>query len=335
MLNIAIVYSKTTHNYAKTSFAVTDDSTKDSAIEIFNALKKKKTHPILIPVDAEHVEKIIRNIHADIIFNLIEWTGKDIPYALFACSLIEQSGIPFTGATTHNFHMVSDKLLMKRVFDRVKIPTPRWQTFVHGDENIRKDFAYPVMVKPSQQHCSVGLSRDMVVESARTLRKQIREQIRRFDEPVFVEEFIEGREFHVAVIEKNGKPIVLPPVEITFQFSGKDSYLTYESRWDEKHPDYQMSDIGLPKKMSPRLKKSIKDVCTKIFTKLDYRDYMRVDMRVRGDRIFVLEANCNPGLGDDNESAIPIAHHAVGMSFEDYIWGIVQSCLRRFGAKRT
>ncbi|MBI5151061.1 MAG: ATP-grasp domain-containing protein [Candidatus Pacebacteria bacterium] len=331
MLNIAIVYSKTTHNYAKTSFSITDDTTKDSAIEIFNALKKKKTRPFFVPVDAQHIEKIIRNIQADCIFNLIEWTGKDLPYALFACLLIEQSGIPFTGATTHNFHLISDKVLMKRAFDRAKIPTPRWQTFIRGNEPIRKDFKYPIIIKPSLQHCSIGLSRDMVVDSARALQKQVREQMRRFDEPVFAEEFIEGREFQVAVIEKDGKPVVLPPVEILFKYRGKDSYLTFESRWDEKHPDYQMSDIGLPKNMSKQLRKGIEDVCTKIFAELDYRDYMRADIRVRRDRVFVLEANCNPGLGDDDESAIPIAHHAVGMSFEDYIWGIVQSCLRRFG----
>ena len=56
--------------------------------------------------------------------------GSDLPHAMFACSLIETLGIPFTGATTLNYLFVSDKVYMKRMFDRMNIPTPKWQVFM-------------------------------------------------------------------------------------------------------------------------------------------------------------------------------------------------------------
>lgn len=329
-MHVAIVYSTPSTQYQSTNFIVADEDTLLSAQQIAAALKKKGIRASLVPVSIDTVERVIASIKADCIFSLIEWSGDDLPYALFAYALMEKSGIPFTGATTANFHLVSDKVLMKKAFDRLNIPTPQWRLFFTGEESV-DGIQCPVIIKPAMQHCSIGLSRDMIVKDPKKLRAQIKKQMRRFKQSVYVEEFIVGREFHVPVLEMDGKPRVLPPIEITFNVQGTEAFLTYESRWDPEHPDYQQSDIGLPKTYDPQLMNKIKKICERIFTILDYRDYMRVDIRVRGNDVFILEANCNPGLGDDEESAIPIACKTIGMSFEDYIWAIVESCMRRWG----
>jgi D-alanine-D-alanine ligase len=315
-----------------------DEDTKLSAEQVAKALQQKGAEVELLPIDIHNVEAKLSHLEADCLFNIIDWTGKDLPYALFAYEFIEQSGLPYTGANTANFDMVADKTLMKHAFDRFHIPTARWQAFQAGDEKVRDDFSYPVIVKPSLQHCSIGLSRDMVVSNAQQLQQQVKIQLKKFG-PVFAEEFIVGREFQVTVIEEEGKPRVLPPIEITFAEQGERAFLTYEARWEPDHPDYQLSDIGLPKVSDPELNARIEKICREIYTNMDYRDYMRVDMRVRGTgkdaEIFVLEANCNPGLGDDNESAIPLAYRAVGLNFADFIWEIVKSSMRRFGKSIT
>jgi len=330
-MHISILYTTATSQYSKTKFFAADEDTKLSAIEIADALKKKHIRVSLVPLRRTNIEKTIRSIHADCIFNLIEWGGADLPYALYAFGFLEQTGIPFTGATTENYLLVSNKIYMKQVFDDYDIPTAKWQAFINGHERIRSDFHYPLIVKPALEHCSIGLTYDMIVSNKKALRGVIQTQLKRFKNPVFAEEFIDGREFHVSVLEQHGKPVVHPIVEITYHVKGTRAFLTYESRWDVDHPDYQNSDIGVAK-LSPALRKKIEKVCRDIFTKLRYRDYIRVDIRVRRGKIFVLEANCNPGLGDDEDSATPIAHKAAGMEFSEFVWEIVQSCMRRFGA---
>lgn len=333
-MHVTIVYSTPTSQFSSSIFFAADDDTEHAAIEINSVLRKKGIQTTLIPLHSETIESQITAIkNTDCIFNLVEWTGSDLPHALFACSLIETLGIPFTGATTMNYLLVSDKVYMKRMFDRMNIPTPSWQVFYSGKEMVDEKLIFPSIVKPALQHCSIGLSRDMIVSKKEEVHKKVLAQMQRFAGHVFVEEFIEGREFHVAVLERDGKPFVLPPVEIVFKVTGTEAFLTYESRWDVNHPDYKQSEIYVPKTYEPRLMKRIRKICEKTFIDLDYRDYMRVDIRVRGDEIFVLEANCNPGLGEDSESAITLAHRAIGLSFEEYLLEILRSCMRRFGKK--
>jgi hypothetical protein len=44
---------------------------------------------------------------------------------------------------------------MKRMFDRMKIPTPSWQVFYSGKEAVDAVLIFPSIVKPALQHCSI------------------------------------------------------------------------------------------------------------------------------------------------------------------------------------
>lgn len=331
-LHIAIIYSVPTSRMKHSSYAATDEDTASSARQIHRVLQEKGHDVALYPITTRTINKIQR-IHADCIFNLIEWTGIDLKYSQRAFRLLEtleKNGTPFTGASKQNYFLNADKRVMKKIFDAEHIPTARWQSFKTGNELIRKDFVFPVIVKPCLEHCSIGLTRSSVVHTANELHNVIHRQILSFKQPVFVEEFVEGREFHVTVLEKNGKPIVLPVAEIQFDVHGTDAFLTYDSRWDEKHPEYAQSRVVVAK-LPAKLDTALRDVSTRTFAALQFRDYTRVDIRVRNNReIFVLEANTNPGLGADEDCALSTSFLAAGMTFADVVEYILQSCMDRF-----
>lgn len=271
----------------------------------------------------------ILSIQADLIFNLIEWTGSEEDAAYQACKLIEKTGIPFTGADSACYRLISDKRRMKRAFTRLHIQTPMYQIFETGKEPIQQATIYPCIVKPAREHCSMGLSKDSVVYDQKTLRDQITKQHAAFNGPVLVEEFISGREIHVTVVEIDGDLFILPPAEIIFYTKGTDAFLTYQSRWDETHPDYQESEIR-PAILSQSLQEKLVSISYDAFRKLSFRDYARMDIRVRDNTPYILEANCNPGLGDDEEYAITVSYKALGWTFADFISRIIASSLRRF-----
>lgn len=328
--SVAVVYSKPTKDMMASSFVATDDDTEISAIEVQEALQKHHIDAFLFPVTSETIESI-STIHADCIFNLIEWSGKDFDLAIKAMKYIENTGIPFTGASTYNYTISSDKKLMKELFDKFHIPTPKWQICVTGDEEIRADFSFPVILKLELEHCSIGLSKDAIVEDMKDLKRKIKEKIKKFKQPVLVEEYIDGRELQVTVLVRDGKVVVLPACEIVFREQGKDAFLTYESRWNEDHPDYNQSYLKLPK-LSATLKKQLEDVCLELFSKLQYNDYTRVDIRLdKNEHIFVLEANANPGLGDEDEYAMTVSYRGQGYTFDMVIIDILKSAMKRFG----
>lgn len=339
-MNIAIIYSLPTRRALATPFKVADEDTQESAFEIAEALESKpRTHErssvvrgkgadvVLLPVSEDTIDTI-PSIDADVIFNLIEWDGLDMPLFLKAVGLIERSQIPFTGSGFTTMRTLSNKEKMKDALDLGSIPTPRWQLFRDGTEPVRDDFHYPVIMKLALTHCSIGLTRNAVIDRREDVTLHVKEHIASFQQPVYVEEFIDGREFQVTVIEEDGVPKVLPPAEIVFKKGGKDSFLTYESRWDEDHPDYKLSSVKSAE-TSAYLRKRLEDVSLMAFRSLGFFDYARMDIRARGEEPFVLEANTNPGLGDSDEYGMTVSYKAVGMRFSDFVWKIVESCLRR------
>ncbi len=71
-------------------------------------------------------------------------------------------------------------------------------------------------------------------------------------------------------------------------------------------------------------------ISTAAFTELGFRDYARFDVRCDAEgHPYFLELNSNPGLGDDDEYGMTLSYKAVGMTFADFVWEIVQSALRR------
>lgn len=324
-MNITVLYNKPSR---QSQYIETDIDTQESAEEVAAALQQKGQKVLLMAVDEQSIANI-SGIRTDLIFNLIEWTGIDLPLSDRALALIEKTGIPVTGATRENFLETSDKIPMKKAFDRLGLPTARWQVFKNGSEPIRDDFVYPLILKPSLEHCSIGLSQDSIVAATTEVKRRVQAMIQQFHEPILAEEFVSGREFQVTVYEDTDGLCVLPAAEIIFDSDSPIHMLTYDSRWEEHSKEYKTSHVRVIQ--DPVLQKNLDEIAKRTFERLLFRDYARLDVRMRGGDIIILEANSNPGLGDDDEYGLSLSYRAVGMTFADFIWKIVASASRRNG----
>ncbi len=324
---IAIIYSLPTCRALTTPFKAADEDTKESAREVEKALVTKGASVSLFPVSEDTIDTIL-SIKADLIFNLIEWDGLDLSLTLKALGHLESMGIPFTGVSLGALTNAADKIKMKEMLDLANLPTPPWQLFTTGQEPVSKKLHFPVILKLVWEHCSIGLTKDAIVTDPNVLRDAVTEHIRTFKQPVYVEEFISGREFQVSLIELKKGPTVLPPAEILFTTPQELTFLTYNSRWDQKHPEYKTSHVGLAK-LTPSLKKKLESVSLATYKTFGCRDYARMDIRSRGKNVFILEVNPNPGLSDDKDYGMTVSYKAAGMDFSGFIWEIVVAALRR------
>lgn len=331
-MNIAIIYSLPTRRAIATPYKATDEDTKDSAEEVAHALAQKSATTSLVAISEDTIDTIAR-VKADVIFNLIEWDGFDTLLTVRALGFIESLHIPYTGPAVEAIETCNDKVKMKEMLDIHDLPTPSWQLFTTGREPIRAHLRFPVILKLAWEHCSVGLTKDAVVLKKDDLTAAVRERIQTFHQPVYVEEFIDGREFQVTVLERPSGLEVLPPAEIVFDTKGTGAFLTYESRWNEEHPEYDTSHV-VKAKLSPALMQQLYRLAHKTFTTFGFRDYCRLDIRMKDDAFYILEANANPGLGDDEDYGMTVSYKAAGMSFSDFVWEIVQSSLYGYSHAR-
>lgn len=329
--HISVLYNKpsarfTRHNEHKAA----EEDTEHSAVEVADALVEKGMHPTLVPVTEHTIEQTISSLTRDIVFNLIEWTGVDVPYAERIYDLMDAKNVCYTGATKASYFLSCDKTVSKKKLDTLHLPTASWQLFVTGNEAIRDDLQYPVIVKVSNEHSSVGIEKDSVVLNACDLVAVVKRRIAVYRQPVFAEAFLSGREFQVTLLETDDGLRVLPPAEIMYTKDTDVPLLTYNSRWDEDHREYSNSRVALAA-LDPSLEEAIMLMSMQAFTNMGFRDYARFDIRCdRENHPYFLELNSNPGLGDDQEYGMTVSYKAAGMTFADFVFQIVRSTQKRY-----
>lgn len=311
---------------------VADDDTLESARAVGLALERLGFGVSLLEVPPGSVG-MVGKIKSDLVFNLCEWSGKDFMLGVGVIRVLEEKGITFTGTDAEGYSWDSQKQIMKRKFDRMGIPTPKWFVVEKEVFDIPYRFPLPAIIKPALEHCAIGVSQDSVVFDRIKLKKKVSEMWKRFGEPILVEEFASGKEYQVTVLEKDGRPWVLPASEIVYRSAqGFMPILTFDSKWDERSAEVEMSQIRILRDKKQR--SLITDMCARAFSLLKCRDYVRFDLREKEGEMLVLEVNVNPGLDFDPEYGLTVSAKAVGMDFQGVVAVIAASALRRARLKK-
>lgn len=206
--------------------------------------------------------------------------------------------IPYTGSGHKASKLAMDKILSKKEFKKYNLPSPRykvWHSEVDTDE--MSDFGFPLVIKPSSQGSSVGLS---VVSEAPAINKAI-EAARKHGLEVIAEEYIAGREITVGILDN--KP--LPVVEIL----PKSGLYDYKSKYTSGCCSYQV-----PAKIPVKLSEEVQKIGLLAHKALGCNFFSRVDMRLSvDDKPYILEVNTIPGLTE--HSLLPKAAAACGIDF--------------------
>lgn len=328
-MKVAIVYSIPSRRITSTEFASTDTDTAVIAKAVKKGLIARGYEASIHSISEDDIESI-EQIKADCIFNLIEWCGLDIQLAEKAFASLRRLGIPVTGSSEKLYVLSGDKIALKQALKTAGVSVPEGIGFVTGDEKI-PELPYPLIVKPSTEHCSMGLGYDTIAHNEQELHTIVKRQIKEFEQPALAEEFIAGREFEVYVLEEKGGVRVLPIEEVVFHGGSAMSFQTYSAKWHEGSVDYQSTDV-LRAQLTDKERERIEEMGIRTFKELGFYGYARLDVRMRDGMPYVLEANANPSVYDDEtEIDDPEKEIIWGISFADYIKAIVDAALYHFG----
>jgi D-alanine-D-alanine ligase len=214
-------------------------------------------------------------------------------------ALLELVGVPYTGSGHLASGIAMDKDLTKRLLRQAGVPTAEWRMAPLSRQAAERVFQLPVVVKPSKQGSTVGLT---VVKHWDDYDAAVAEAYRHDDE-VMIEAFIPGRELTVAVIGD----VALPVGEI---IPAKEIY-DYECKYTPG-----MAREEFPADLPPAIAAEAQRLGLATFQALKLRGYARVDFRLTpaGD-LFCLEANTLPGM--TALSLVPQAAAAAGIGFEE------------------
>jgi D-alanine-D-alanine ligase len=304
---------------------------KPSTVEAIASALESKGHSVsLLDVDEVDLISHFRSNDTDIVFNIAEGRNSQFRESEIP-ALLDLIGIPYTGSDAFSLAIALDKAMAKKILLSEGIATPRFQIFARGDEELNPKLNFPLIVKPNREGSSKGIGILSVADNRERLYEIIREVLQRYKQEALVEEFIEGKELTVGIMQ-NGKITVLPILEIDFSSARKSGEYFYSWRMKEYQGN---TELGLtptfycPARLDRDTEEKVKDMAIKAHKSLGCRDISRIDMRLNKDNInYVLEINPLPGL-DPEASNFTLMAKAAGFRYEDLIEAILLSGIER------
>jgi D-alanine-D-alanine ligase len=242
----------------------------------------------------------LRRTRPNCIFNLVESLNGRGELIGVVPALLEGTAIPFTGSGSDAVSLSSQKILAKRWMRLHDIPTPDWLIAAEAADE-RKEGNRTWIVKSLWEHASLGLDDDSVVQGHVAARQRIRRCTERHGGTWFAEQYVDGREFNISIIEQNGQPYVLPIAEMTFVDypPEKPRIVGYAAKWDESAPEYTATERRFAE-LDAAVREQLTAASKKCWALFGLRGYARVDIRMDSQNIpWVLEVNANPCLSRD------------------------------------
>nr|WP_282448445.1 D-alanine--D-alanine ligase [Marinobacter goseongensis] len=226
-------------------------------------------------------------------------------------AILSQAGIPYTGSEMLASALAMDKLRTKYVFEGCGLPTPKFRAMgaVSEVDDILRDLSLPLSVKPSREGSSIGIRK---VTSRGELADAYLEASA-LDSLVLVEEWVEGPEFTVSLLQDKALPAIgLSTDHVFYDYDAK--YLADDTRY------------RIPCGLDPETELELQHLALDAFRVIGCRTWGRVDiMQDRDGGFWLLEVNTVPGMTD--HSLVPMAARAAGISFEELVVRILKDTL--------
>ena len=280
----------------------------NSGTAVLNALRKQgyDAHPI---DPKEFPVATLKEQGFDRVFNILHGRGGEDGTMQ---GLLEQIGIPYTGCGVMTSALTMDKMRTKMLWKAFGLPVAEMEIVTVENranltpESVVKKLGLPLMVKPSLEGSSVGLTKVKAIEE---LESAVDFALK-FDRTVLIEEWLAGDEFTVPVLNNE----VLPSIKIV----PEGEFYDYDAKYISDNTQY-FCPAGLSDAREQELRRLVKQA----YDVVGCRGWSRIDVMADAEGKFrLVEVNTNPGM--TSHSLFPKSAATVGYSFEQLVEKILE-----------
>jgi len=221
--------------------------------------------------------------------------------------LLETIGLPYTGSGVLGSVLCMDKLRTKQIWQSADLPTPAFVLLSTAADvtSMRDTLTYPVMVKPSHEGSSIGISK---VDTAADLMAAW-ELASQFDACVLVEQWIAGEEYTTGILDGETLPLI--------RLETPNTFYDYQAKYETDTTRYL-----IPCGLEAAKESELQTLSMAAFNAVGASGWGRVDFMLDDEgRPWLIEVNTVPGLTD--HSLVPMAAAAKGINFSQLICRIL------------
>jgi D-alanine-D-alanine ligase len=216
---------------------------------------------------------------------------------------LKQLKIPYTGSGVLGSALAMDKIHSKQIWQCLGLPTAKYAIADKSDFEagscgaIMHRLGGIVMVKPAREGSSIGMAK---VTSAEQLAAAVQDAFN-YDNQVLLEQYIDGKEYTVAVVQKQSLPSI--------RMSTPHTFYDYAAKYQDDTTEY-----FCPSGLDENTEQQLAALSVRAFNALSASGWGRVDlMQDKQGQFYLLEANTVPGMTE--KSLVPKAAAAAGISF--------------------
>lgn len=225
--------------------------------------------------------------------------------------VLEVMQLPYTGSGVLASALAMDKLRSKQLFEGIGLPTPKYMVLKNDTdfEYVAATLGLPLMVKPSLEGSSIGMTK---VEKVAQLA-QAYVEAKKSQGEVLVEQWIQGKEYTVAILGNEPLPVIrLETTRAFYDYTAK--YIANDTKYH------------CPCGLAPEQEAQLQRLALAAFQAVNAKGWGRVDiLSDQGGRPYLIEINTVPGMTD--HSLVPMAAKAHGISFDELVYQILAQTL--------
>lgn len=312
---------------------------KPSTIDALAAVLRDEGHDVVRLGDGREFLTSILTEPLDLVWNLAEGEGIGRCRESRVPAALEMLNIPYTGSDPLALAAALDKDVAKRLVATAGVEVPRGIAIGPGEEQfdaaekisrLADALEFPWILKPAFEGSSKGIRARCLVDATTEALDVYRTLAGDYEQPILLEEFIDGDEVTVGLIGNPGEFSFIEAMRVVpTRGEGRFVYsIELKRDWSE-NVRYEA-----PARIADELRERLLTSATNAFTALGCRDVARIDYRIRNGTPYFIEANPLPGLAPD-WSDLVILGKGAGLSYVDMVRMILAAALRRMSARES
>jgi D-alanine-D-alanine ligase len=265
----------------------------------------------------------------DFVFNIAEGQGISRSREARVPAVLEMLGIPYSGSDPLTLTVTLDKQVAKTLVKAAGIQVPFG--IVIAPAAAMPDALgpgplanFPAIVKPAWEGSSKGIRNKCLVKDQQELVEAVVSLGASHRQPILVEEFIQGDELTVGIVDRDGQPEVMGIMRVVPTAPTEHFVYGLEVKRDFR----RQVRYECPAPYSRHQASRIETAALTAYHALGCRDVARVDFRLRDGEPVFLEVNPLPGLNPGTSDLVIMAE-LIGWSYAQLIRRILQAALHR------
>ena len=266
------------------------------------------------------MKRLLNGDKWDIVFNICEGLYGDGRESLVP-AMLDSYRIPYVFSGPATLAVTLNKYMTKRLVRDAGVLTPDFRLIRKEEDLSGVKPPFPLFVKPVSEGTGKGINQHSVIMTEKDYLSVCLTLLKKFNQPVLVEEYLPGREYTIGVIGNGSEAFVPGVVEVVFH-DEKDTVYSYENKenWVGRLEYRKVTDDVF---------KACESLALRVWEVTEARDAGRIDVKADSQgRLQFIEINPLAGI-NPHHSDLPILAGLYGMDYQALINGIMKAAIQR------